>query len=117
MRREQLGQRSKAELIEIILQQRATLLQQQALIEKLQVGIAELHVEGEPVARTHYGRPRTVAHLDRAAVDVQVQVQALRVSDDPRISRRHHTSNIPRAVCRASLARGRRDSSLRLLTL
>ena len=42
MTRKQLEQLPSAELIEIILQQQATLLQQQALMEQLQVRIAAL---------------------------------------------------------------------------
>ena len=40
MTREQLEQLSKSQLIEIILQQQATILQQQALIEQLRARIA-----------------------------------------------------------------------------
>ncbi len=42
MTREQLEQLSKAELVEIILQQQATILQQQALIAQLQTAVAQL---------------------------------------------------------------------------
>jgi len=42
MTRQQLEQLSKAELIEIILQQQATILRQQALITQLQAAVAEL---------------------------------------------------------------------------
>ena len=45
MTREQLGQLSKTELVEIILQQQATILQQQALSTQLQAAVAQLQAQ------------------------------------------------------------------------